>query len=76
MKNIKNIFLASTLASVALVGCNDLDTAPTGSTITSTQKEELRILPRLKRVQQLLRQLQIHITFWEVTVTMTMVMVR
>lgn len=41
MKNIKNIFLASTLASVALVGCNDLDTAPTGSTITSTQKQEV-----------------------------------
>ena len=41
MKNIKNILLASTLASFALVGCNDLDTEPKGSTITSTQKEEV-----------------------------------
>ena len=41
MKNIKNLFLASTLASIALVGCNDLDTEPIGSTITSTQKEEV-----------------------------------
>lgn len=41
MKNIKNILLASTVASMALVGCNDLDTAPTGSTITSDQKQEV-----------------------------------
>ena len=41
MKNIKNLFLASALATVALVGCNDLDTEPTGSTINSTQKVEV-----------------------------------
>lgn len=40
MKNIKFKFIASALASVLLVGCNDMDTEPLGSTITSDQKEE------------------------------------
>lgn len=40
MKNIKFKFIASALASVLLVGCNDMDTEPMGSTITSDQKEE------------------------------------
>ena len=40
MKNIKFKFIASALASVLLVGCNDMDTAPMGSTITSEQKSE------------------------------------
>ncbi len=40
MKNIKFKFIASALMSVALVGCNDMDTEPMGSTITSDQKEE------------------------------------
>lgn len=41
MKNIKNLLLASTLASVALVGCNDLDTEPIGSTVSSSQKQDV-----------------------------------
>ena len=40
MKNIKFKFIASALASVLLVGCNDMDTEPMGSTITSDQKAE------------------------------------
>lgn len=40
MKNIKFKFIASALASVLLVGCNDMDTEPMGSTITSDQKEQ------------------------------------
>ncbi|MBQ8601284.1 MAG: RagB/SusD family nutrient uptake outer membrane protein [Bacteroides sp.] len=40
MKNIKFKFIASALASVLLVGCNDMDTEPMGSTITSEQKSE------------------------------------
>ena len=40
MKNIKFKFIASALASVLFVGCNDMDTEPMGSTITSDQKEE------------------------------------
>ena len=40
MKNIKFKFIASALASILLVGCNDMDTAPMGSTITSEQKSE------------------------------------
>ncbi len=39
MKNIKFNLIASALLSVALVGCNDMDTAPMGSTVTSEQKE-------------------------------------
>lgn len=40
MKNIKFKLIASLLTGAALVGCNDLDTEPSGSTITSDQKEE------------------------------------
>ncbi len=40
MKNIKFKFIASALMSVALVGCNDMDTEPMGSTVTSDQKAE------------------------------------
>lgn len=43
MKN--KILLTATLAlSILFVGCNDLDTLPEGSTITSTQKEEVYAL--------------------------------
>lgn len=41
MKNIKFKLLASALVSASLVGCNDLDTEPFGSVITSDQKEEV-----------------------------------
>lgn len=40
MKNFKYTFIASALAAFTLVGCNDLDTEPLGSTITADQKEE------------------------------------
>ena len=40
MKN-KILFAAITLVSIFIVGCNDLDTLPDGSTITSIQKEEV-----------------------------------
>ncbi len=40
MKNIKYTAVAFALSSVFLVGCNDLDTEPMGSTITSEQKGE------------------------------------
>lgn len=40
MKNIKYTFMASALAALTLVGCNDLDTEPLGSTITADQKAE------------------------------------
>ena len=36
-----NKILATALAGVLLVGCNDLDTEPQGSTITSDQKSEV-----------------------------------
>ena len=39
MKNFKYTFIASALAAFTLVGCNDLDTEPLGSTITADQKE-------------------------------------
>ena len=39
MKNYKFKFIASAFAAIALVGCNDLDTEPMGSTITADQKE-------------------------------------
>ena len=41
MKDIKFKIFASALASVLLVGCNDLDTEPLGAVITSDQKEEV-----------------------------------
>lgn len=41
MKNIKFKWIASALAGLTLVGCNDLDTAPLGSVITSDQKGEV-----------------------------------
>ena len=40
MKTLNKI-LAGTVAAFALVGCNDLDTAPLGSTITSDQKDQV-----------------------------------
>lgn len=40
MKNINKIF-AAVLAGSLLVGCNDLDVQPQGSTLTSTQKQEV-----------------------------------
>lgn len=40
MKNIKLSIFAATLTGLTLVSCNDLDTEPLGSTITSDQKEE------------------------------------
>ena len=39
MKNYKFKFIASAFAALTLVGCNDLDTEPLGSTITADQKE-------------------------------------
>lgn len=39
MKNYKFKFVASAIAALTLVGCNDLDTEPLGSTITADQKE-------------------------------------
>ena len=39
MKNYKFTFIASAFAALSLVGCNDLDTEPLGSTITADQKE-------------------------------------
>jgi len=41
MKDIKFKIFASALASVLLVGCNDLDTEPLGAVVTSDQKEEV-----------------------------------
>ena len=38
MKNYKFTFIASAFAALSLVGCNDLDTEPLGSTITADQK--------------------------------------
>ena len=40
MKNFKYKFIASAFAALAMVSCNDLDTAPMGSTVTTTQKSE------------------------------------
>lgn len=40
MKTINKIF-ATALAGVLMVGCNDLDTEPQGSTITTEQKEHV-----------------------------------
>lgn len=40
MKQLKYKVLASALTGLTLVGCNDLDTIPLGSIITSDQKEE------------------------------------
>ena len=40
MKNFKYKFVASAFAALALASCNDLDTAPMGSTVTSEQKTE------------------------------------
>lgn len=40
MKNINKIF-AAVLAGSLLVGCNDLDVQPMGSTLTSSQKQEV-----------------------------------
>lgn len=41
MKNIKFKLLASTLLSVSLIGCNDLDTEPLGAIVTGDQKEQV-----------------------------------
>jgi len=41
MRNIKFKMIASALLGASLVGCNDLDTAPLGSVITSDQKEDV-----------------------------------
>ena len=38
MKNFKYKFVASAFAALAMVSCNDLDTAPMGSTVTTEQK--------------------------------------
>ncbi len=40
MKNFKYKFIASAFAALAMVGCNDLDTAPMGSIVTSEQKTD------------------------------------
>lgn len=40
MKNLKYKFIATAFAALSLAGCNDLDTAPMGSTITTDQKAE------------------------------------
>ena len=40
MKNYKYSIIASAFAALSIVGCNDLDTEPMGSTITQDQKEE------------------------------------
>ena len=40
MKNFKYKFVASAFAALAMVSCNDLDTAPMGSTVTTDQKTE------------------------------------
>ena len=40
MKNFKYKFIASAFAALALASCNDLDTAPLGSTVTTDQKAE------------------------------------
>ena len=40
MKNFKYKLVASAFAALAMVSCNDLDTAPMGSTVTTTQKAE------------------------------------
>ncbi|WP_304476410.1 RagB/SusD family nutrient uptake outer membrane protein, partial [uncultured Muribaculum sp.] len=40
MKLLNKIFSIA-VAGIAVVGCNDLDTAPMGSTITSDQREEV-----------------------------------
>ena len=40
MKNFKYKFIASAFAALAMVSCNDLDTAPMGSTVTTDQKTE------------------------------------
>lgn len=40
MKTLNKI-LATALSGVLLVGCNDLDTAPMGGTVTSEQKEQV-----------------------------------
>lgn len=40
MKLLNKIFSIA-VAGIAMVGCNDLDTAPMGSTITSDQREEV-----------------------------------
>ena len=40
MKNYKYKFIASAFAALAMVSCNDLDTAPMGSTVTTDQKAE------------------------------------
>lgn len=40
MKTLNKI-LATALSGLMLVGCNDLDTAPMGSTVTAEQKEEV-----------------------------------
>jgi hypothetical protein len=41
MKKIYSSIYATALASMLLTGCNDMDTAPLGSTITSDQKEQV-----------------------------------
>ena len=40
MKNFKYKLVASAFAALAMVSCNDLDTAPMGSTVTTDQKTE------------------------------------
>jgi len=40
MKKI-NIFIATAMAGLLSVGCNDLDTEPLGDTVTETQKEQV-----------------------------------
>lgn len=40
MKNFKYKIVASAFAALAMVSCNDLDTAPMGSTVTTDQKAE------------------------------------
>ena len=51
MKDIKFKIFASALASVLLVGCNDLDTEPLGAVVTSDRKKKL-----LKTTQKWYRQ--------------------
>lgn len=41
MKKIYSSIYAATLASMLLAGCNDMDTEPLGSTVTSSQKEQV-----------------------------------
>lgn len=48
----KYIFASLLVASLTFAGCEDMDTLPEGSTVTSSQKKKLanRILLRLRLV--------------------------